>query len=199
MQIMQSLLTLYHPHRKDSVPDSHQLSISIFYFTCVYFSDKNGLVSSVPSCSFIPLPKPDCSSIFPWLPWQSPFSHLFVHSVNKIRELTWVKNQKYKTCWLISFPDHLPSEFTVQNNTRMSVLDQSTGPFGLVSCPSSRAGTADVLWGRMLGQGKNPGMLSQPPVTCDSGMSWVKVNVFTYNIHWWNFLSFMFLMVLDFF
>lgn len=109
-----------------------------------------------------------------------------------------LKTKKYKTCWLISYPNQLPSEFTVSTQYKNACADQSTDPFALVSCPSSRADTADVIQRRMLGPGKHPGMFSQPPVTCDSGMSWLKINVFIFNIHWWIFLSFMFLIVLDF-
>lgn len=113
---MKSLLTLYHPHRKDSVPDSHQLPINIFGLTRIYFNDKNGLVSSVSSCSFIPLPKPDCSSFFPWLPQHSPFSHLFGHSVNRIRELTRVKNERIQNLLALFLPRSIASEFTVQHS-----------------------------------------------------------------------------------
>lgn len=67
-------------------------------------------------------------------------------------------------------------------NTRTSVLDLSSGPFALCPAPSSSAeeqmlseeGCKDSASTQKL----IPGMRSQPPVTCDSGISWVKVSSF---------------------
>lgn len=173
---MQSSLTMHHPHRNYSGSDSCGLSICIFGLTRISVSDKSGLVNhSVSPCSSIPSPKSGCSSFFPLLPQQSQSNHLFGHLVSG----SGLIKHKNKTHWLIFLPRTIPQ--LVHNaahklNTRTSVLDKSTGPFGLLSCTQqqsrhSRCCARKDVKNRASTQEWFPGMLSQPPVTCDSGIS----------------------------
>lgn len=101
------------------------------------------------------------NNFFQWQRWLSqPFcSPLLIHPITKIwllillpitssaepvqpfiwslGELIRVKNHKNKTHWLIFLPRTIPQlvhSAAHKLNTRTSVLDKSTGPFGLLSC-----------------------------------------------------------------
>lgn len=186
---MRFLLTIHHLYRSDACSELHQLSGSTFghAFTRISFSDKDGFIRpslspcySIPSQSWAAHPSSHCSintthqNIYLTVQW------------TRFRNWSELKNKKKtpKPAGLLfsrTIPQLVHREVH-KLNTRTSVLDLSSGPFALCPAPSSSAeeqmlseeGCKDSASTQKL----IPGMRSQPPVTCDSGISWVKVSSF---------------------